>query len=935
MARPSPGTWHAISHLLDQVLDLSTDERPAWLEALRARDAHAADALAGWLDELQAMEAGQFMHERPAEPEATLAGLDVGAYRLVEPLGQGGMGTVWLAERRDGPFDQRVAVKLLNAALIDRAGTDRFAREAGILARLTHPSISRLLDAGVSSIGTPYLVLEYVDGAHIDAECDRRRLPLRERLYLFLDVLAPGAHAHAHLVVHRDLKPANVLVTADGHVKLLDFGIAKLLSSGPDDVTVSGSRDGALTPAFAAPEQLTGGSVTTATDVYALGVLLYVLATGRHPSLTGAVTPAGLIEAVVHRDPPRASEIVRQPAPDGPSPDTLANARSTTPGRLSEALSGDLDTILARALKKAPAERYASVAELEADLRRHLRHQPIAARPDTWRYRATKFTRRNRAAVALGTVAGLALTGGLVGTLLQARRATAHAERADHQAAVATAERDFARRQLQRAEAINDLNAFLISDAAPGGATFTARDLLNRARQIVERQHPDDTSIETMAAIGNLYSTVGETALSDEVLSQAYEHARQSADVAVKAVVACEYGSTVVRSGDATRARALIDEGLRALPDDSRYQLARITCHMAGSAVENWAGSGDASVRHMLAAQAAAAASGVASPLLSLKIGMNLAEAYRIAGRYPEADAAFRDADARLTALGRQDTERASVLLNNWGLVLGSLGRPLESRRMLERSIEISSARSDASRIEPVSWANLAASAFDLARYDEAVALALRARDGALARRDPVVRDQALLIGARALVARGDVTRGAAMLDEVEGHFRAMFPATHPALVSTAIDRIRVHEKRGALDQALAQADRAKAMAAGDGWRAGYLRVALRRRGEILVKLRRFAEARADADEVVRLASGVVPAGAKSGGLGGAYAVLGEALLGLGDAANARQALEQARDHIDTAVGHEHPLAARIRGLLARLEAPAATSPSTSGSPRR
>ncbi|MFN7976952.1 MAG: serine/threonine-protein kinase [Vicinamibacterales bacterium] len=935
MARPSPETWHSISHLLDEVLDLAPEARPAWLATLGARDPRAAAAIGGWLDELQALDAARFLADRPAEPAATLVGLEVGAYRLVEPLGQGGMGTGWLAERRDGQFDQRVAVKLLNAALMDRAGTDRFAREAGILARLTHPSISRLIDAGVSSIGAPYLVLEYVDGAHIDADCDRRRLPLRERLYLFLDVLAPVAHAHANLIVHRDLKPANVLVTGDGHVKLLDFGIAKLLSSGPEDVTVSGSRDAALTPAFAAPEQLSGGTVTTATDVYALGVLLYLLVTGRHPSLSGTVTPAALIDAVVHRDPPRASDIVRQTAPEGEAADVLANARSTTPRRLAEALAGDLDTILARALKKAPAERYASVVEFEADLRRYLRHEPIAARPDTWRYRATKFARRNAAAVALGAVAGLALTGGLVGTLLQARRATAQAERADRQAAVATAERDFARRQLMRAESINDLNAFLISDAAPGGVPFTARDLLNRARQIVERQQPDDTAIETMASIGNLYATVGETALSDDVLAEAYARSRQSNDLSVKAKTACEYGGTVVRSGDAARARALIDEGLAALPDDPRYLMARMACHMSGASVENWAGGGDASIRHVEAARTAAEQFGALTPLLSLKITMNLAESYRIAGRYGDADRAFREADAGLTALGRADTERASVLLNNWGLVLGSLGHPLESERMLRRSVAISSARGDESRIEPVSWANLAVAAFDLARYDEAARLAERARAGAVARKDPVVRDQALLVGARALVAGGHLAAGTAMLDEVEGHFKAMFPPSHPALVATAIDRIRVFEMRGELDRALTQADMASSLAQGDTRRLGYQRVVRRRRAEILVKLGRFAEAKADAERGLELVAALFPPNALAGAIGMLHVALAEADLGLGDTEGARRALDTAIRHLDETMGPEHPFAVRAHALRAGLTTRPATSPSTSGSPRR
>ncbi len=935
--RPSPESWAAISKLLDEVLDLEPAARPAWLDTLEARDPAAARAVREWLTEFALMESAEFLAAPPPAPAMTaaLAGLEVGAYRLTTPIGHGGMGAVWRAERRDGQFDQQVAVKMLHAALVDPTGADRFSREASILARLTHPNISRLLDAGLSGVGVPYLVLEHVDGDHIDRYCDDQRLPLRERLYLFLDVLAPVAHAHAHLIVHRDLKPANVLVSSEGHVKLLDFGIAKLLSSRADSPTVSATRDGALTPAYAAPEQLTGAAVTTATDVYALGVLLYELLTGRHPSIHGAITPAALVDAVVHHDPPRASMAVTKTPADGPSSDDLANARSTTPSRLAQALAGDLDTILARALKKAPTERYPSVAEFEADLRRYLRHEPIAARPDTWRYRATKFVRRNRAAVAFGTMAVVALAGGLVGTLMQARRATAQAERADRQAAVATAERDFARRQLQRAEAINDLNAFLISDAAPGGAPFTARDLLNRAEQIVTRQAADDVQTESLASIGQLYGTIGETARSSDVLARAYEHARTSADPAVRAKTTCEYGTAVVRSGDAVRARALVAEGLAALPDENRFSLARMACHMSGSSVENWSGGGDASIRHVEAARAAAEQSGALTPLLSLKITMSFAEAYRIAGRYGDADRAFRDADAQLTALGREDTERASVLLNNWGLVLGSLGRPLDSDRMLRRSVAISSTRGDQSRIEPVSWANLAVAAFDLAHYDEAARLALRARDGAIARQDPVVRDQALLIGARALVASGDVTRGEAMLNEVEGHFRAMFPPTHPALIATAIDRIRVFEMRGALDRALAQLDRAAALANGDSRRASYQRVVLRRRADILLQLGRFAEARTTAIRGLEQTTAMLPPDALATGVGLLHLVLAEAARGLGEADTARAEATVALRHLEATVGPEHPSTVRARAVAANPPVSRATSPSTSGSPRR
>jgi eukaryotic-like serine/threonine-protein kinase len=271
-------------------------------------------------------------------------------------------------------------------------------------------------------------VLEHVTGLAIDRYCDEHQLPLRERLYLCLDVLAPVAHAHANLIVHRDLKPANVLVTPDRHVKLLDFGIAKLLPASPDGSTVPVTKDNALTPAYAAPEQLTGGSITTATDVYALGVLLYQLVSGRHPSVQASTTPAALIDAVVNREPLPPAEVLGQPAAEGEATaDAIAAARGTTLARLRAELSGDLATILAKALKKTPGERYTTVGALEDDLRRYLRHQPIAARPDSIRYRAARFVRRHRAPVALAALAVLVLVAGLVGTISQARRATAQA----------------------------------------------------------------------------------------------------------------------------------------------------------------------------------------------------------------------------------------------------------------------------------------------------------------------------------------------------------------------------------------------------------------------------------------------------------------------------------------------------------------------------
>src|SRR5262245_46803037 len=315
----SPERWRAVGPYLDHALDLPIEERAGWLEFVRSQDEVLAADLRALLAEHDALHESRFLERSiPLPPQAgttALTGQTVGAYRLVSRIGQGGMGSVWLAERCDGRFEGRAAIKLLNLALMGREGQERFRREGTILARLTHPHIAHLVDAGVSPTGQPYLVLEHVEGQRIDRYCEENRVDIDTRLRLFLDVLDAVAHAHANLIVHRDLKPANVLVNVDGHVKLLDFGIAKLLeadvptgSALPEVSALTREGGGALTPEFAAPEQLTGGQVTTATDVYALGVMLYVLLSGRHPAGADVRSPADLVRAIVDTEPPQVSD---------------------------------------------------------------------------------------------------------------------------------------------------------------------------------------------------------------------------------------------------------------------------------------------------------------------------------------------------------------------------------------------------------------------------------------------------------------------------------------------------------------------------------------------------------------------------------------------------------------------------------------------------
>jgi eukaryotic-like serine/threonine-protein kinase len=423
--------WRLVSPHLDQVLDLDPEERQRYLAGLAGEDPELAADLELLLDEQRALHDEQYLEHDPqalistvvghggngrdgrdgggggSAAESHLAGQVFGAYALVRQLGAGGMGSVWLARRNDGHFEGLAAVKLLSAALLGAAGTSRFRREATILARLKHPNIAQLIDAGVSEAGQPYLVLEYVEGEPIDGWCDSRALDVEARLRLFLDVLAAVALAHANLVVHRDLKPSNVMVSKDGRVKLLDFGIAKLLEgdSGegpPTQLTLEAGRP--FTPSFAAPEQVLGDSVTTATDVYALGALLYLLLAGRHPSARPGASPVQLLRAILEADPDRLSDVFRDP-----SAAQEAAERASTPERLRRELRGDLDTIVAKTLKKRPAERYGSVAALAEDVRRYLAKEPILARPDSLSYRTGKFARRHARSLAAAAAAVVVL----------------------------------------------------------------------------------------------------------------------------------------------------------------------------------------------------------------------------------------------------------------------------------------------------------------------------------------------------------------------------------------------------------------------------------------------------------------------------------------------------------------------------------------------
>ena len=378
---------------------------------------------------------------------ADIGGVRIGAYRLVKELGRGGMGTVYLAVRSDDSFQKRVALKVLKRGMDTDAIVRRFRNERQILASLDHPNISGLLDGGTTPDGLPYFAMEFVEGQPIDEYCETRQLDTTARLEMFTKICAAVQYAHQNLIIHRDIKPANVLVTADGTPKLLDFGIAKLLNPDLGGHTYAATAEGSplMTPEYASPEQVRAEVVTTATDVYSLGVLLYELLTGRRPYEITSRTPAEIARVVCHSVPERPStavtrtagvrtdsEAVTAAAHDPQTPDTShERPRVSDPQRLRRRLAGDLDNIVLKALSKEPARRYASVDQFSEDIRRHLSGLPVMARKDTFGYRAAKFMGRNRTGVAAAALVLVALVAGIFGTSWQARNARRERARAE------------------------------------------------------------------------------------------------------------------------------------------------------------------------------------------------------------------------------------------------------------------------------------------------------------------------------------------------------------------------------------------------------------------------------------------------------------------------------------------------------------------------
>jgi eukaryotic-like serine/threonine-protein kinase len=562
--------WHEASPLLDELLEMERADQALRLQEIRSRDPALADTVLALLQRNDAMSMGHFLEGSALSSlgvdSSTWAGQTIGNYVIEQPIGEGGMGTVWLARRNDGRYQGRAAVKFLNAVLLGRrGGAERFKREGSALAKLAHPNIPPLFDAGVAN-GVPYLVMEYIEGQPIDQYCDAHRCDVAARLRLFMQVAAAVSHAHGRLILHCDLKPSNILVTSKGEVKLLDFGIARLLDDAEQLVAmteITALSGLAFSPDFAAPEQVLKSEMTTATDVYGLGVLLYVLLTGSHPTSTGSSVQFDRLRELIEREPQRASAAVRT------RPEAAAT-RASSPAQLVKQLRGDLDKILAKALNKTPGERYLTVDAFSADVVRHLHHEPVQVRAASLRYRAGRLARRYWVGLTAASVTILALSAAVVMT--------------SSQAIEARRQRDEALFQSELAAASTNVMAQALQASSKSGQPLTQRDILDRSARLVDTLYGKNPKIAVhlLPDIAEQYSAQGDAGTHLKLIRKAAALAEASGDVRLIGLASCAAVTAELAYGSLAQARLQLDQGLAAMQGVDRPDVNDVfDCKMA------------------------------------------------------------------------------------------------------------------------------------------------------------------------------------------------------------------------------------------------------------------------------------------------------------------------------------------------------------------
>lgn len=743
--------WQRVSGLFDAARELPPADRPALLAQLQAQD----PALAAWLRDMLAAHASarsdDWLERGPqlsagdiddAIEDGPHAGVQLGPWRLHERLGSGGMASVWRATRVDALPAREVALKLPLGLAHTVGGArlaERFAREQAILARLEHPYIARLYETGVAVDGTPWLAMECVHGLPIDTWCDQRRLDVPGRLRLYLQVLDAVQYAHARLVIHRDLKPSNIFVTEDGQVRLLDFGIARLLAA--DEMPTAGqeapaltqahqrtltqAHQRAMTPAYAAPEQLHGQALTTAVDIYALGVVLYRLLVGRSPYRLKIETPAQLEQAIASADVQRASSAVAADSADA------AALRSTRPSGLRRALAGDLDTLLEKAMAHDPARRYASAAAMADDITRHLQGRPLTARPDAALYRLRKYLARHRLQAAALAAVLLSLTVGLGA--------------ATWQAGEARRERNVARAEADRGNAINFFFADLLEEAARSDQPINGSALVARAETLARREFKDqpDALATVLLAMGTVHNSAGRLPEARRVLEEALALAR---DATLHDDVACDLALLLE---DRRRALAMLNAVADRRDANAR---SRAACLVYLGDLQRAADAPRAEQRYRQAL-AEWERSSTRSPHDHATIVGRLAYVQALQGHTAQALAGYQQALGIANRVGRDASTMGQALHNRLGRTLLMAGVPQQALAVFDQILQDRQRSQRGGAMPSDVLINRTQALLDLGRAADAVPAAQQALDAAGATQHDIRAAQArcLLQWAQAL----------------------------------------------------------------------------------------------------------------------------------------------------------------------------------------
>lgn len=884
----SAADWVKLNRLLDEALDLEPAAREAWLQALPPEHDSIRATLHELLIRKTGVETSEVMRRSPLfaneAVRAMQAGDLVGAYRLIREIGAGGMSTVWLAERADGSLQRQVALKLPRVAWIDHGLAARLNRERDIAAALEHPSIARLYDAGVDEAGRPFLALEYIDGLPLDRYATEKGLNVAERIELFIQVALAVEFAHTRLIVHRDLKPNNVLVKTSGEVRLLDFGIARLLlpESVPDaQQTQLGAR--AFTPRYAAPEQFLGQPATVATDVYSLGVMLYELLAGKSPYRRVDTSLGEIERAVVRHDPVPIASVVDS--------------------KTASILRGDLETIVGKALKKEQRDRYATVGALIEDLRRYQQDLPVHARPDQFAYRAKKFMKRHR--VALSLYAALLVT------------VIAGAGVSIWQSTAALRERDRALRLYQQADAINHFWNRVLTEATTNRESVSVPELLERSERLAERSYAAaplqySMAVDTIAA---LYISYGLPGKAEEILIKAIERTKELEQGDHRAEsLRCKYAMAIGALGRAQEADEIFRSVIEATPDAP--DLLKYCWHRR-SIVARDNNDANGALRYMKEAIKISSSSiALRSEDDAAQLVGDLAYAQALTGASDEARRNYEESWRLFGAAGRDESPVALTVLNNWGILDISVGNPAGALERFDRATAIAQKRSPDGNSPPYLLNNRANSLTSLARFEEALRDYEKAEVSAA--RDGNVRAATYAISGIAdiYLRLGNAERAQKTLD------RLAAPKNEdrsPATLRRWLIQGRLWAKQGRATEALTLFDKAIETFEANGTAVGGLAMARIARAELLVEAERFDAALIDSRRAIEVAT-------KTRG-GALYSsVLGSALLMDGvihgrrnDKTSAVASLRGAVANLENSVGVDHPDSSRARTLLTAL----------------